>query len=691
MSITHRTNTESVWAKLKLTGMAAALSFIMTLVLAGCPVEPDPESGGGNDFVAVTGISGVPTQAEVDTALPLTGIVAPANATNQTIAWKVKTGTGTTAPGAAIADGNLKAEGPGDVTVTAAIAMGKSDTEDFTRDFTITVYAAGTLPTVDSVTVSPSTASVQKGETLQFNAMVEGTNSPSQMVSWSITTAGVKRGTSISESGLLTVAADETLGAALTIKAVSNADNTKSGSVMVTVTGADPVVPTVNWLTVSPETERVAKGSNQTFIAAVKGTNNPPKTVTWSIVQTGKKEGTAISEGGVLTVASDEMLTSLTIKAVSNADNTMYDTATVSVIEAPPPIPIEELAAHVAGLPENVDVYPEYPHLVKLAMTNIMANGVMGSINQAVTSRYVILDLSACYATNNTISGVRNNPGSNDMNVIRRNRYIVGIILPDSLTAIGELAFYACWYPTRIDIPGSVTSIGSEAFTGCGSLVSVIIPEGVTSIRGSTFSGCESLTSVVIPASVTLFYAGAFAGCSSLTSVTIPANLHHNSISAFSTAEIVWTVTGSGGNWTTSRNGALLIYNGDTLLYNGDTVYNGDTLVYGRAASGSVTIPDSVTSIDGSAFYECTSLTSITIPGSVTSIGAYAFQGCTGLTSVTFAPGSNISEADFEAGYYGGSTFPGDLREKYLSGGAGTYTRPLPLTDPGTTGTWTKQ
>jgi hypothetical protein len=49
-----------------------------------------------------------------------------------------------------------------------------------------------------------------------------------------------------------------------------------------------------------------------------------------------------------------------------------------------------------------------------------------------------------------------------------------------------------------------------------------------------------------------------------------------------------------------------------------------------------VTIPNSVTSIETWAFFECTGLTSITIPNSVTSIGVAAFGGCTGMTSPVY-------------------------------------------------------
>ncbi|MDO5148896.1 MAG: leucine-rich repeat protein [Oscillospiraceae bacterium] len=62
----------------------------------------------------------------------------------------------------------------------------------------------------------------------------------------------------------------------------------------------------------------------------------------------------------------------------------------------------------------------------------------------------------------------------------------------------------------------------------------------------------------------------------------------------------------------------------------------------------SVTIPDSVTSIEAAAFRKCTSLTSVTIPDSVRSIGKRAFRRCTSLTSVTISNSmTSIAEEAF--------------------------------------------
>ena len=70
------------------------------------------------------------------------------------------------------------------------------------------------------------------------------------------------------------------------------------------------------------------------------------------------------------------------------------------------------------------------------------------------------------------------------------------MIIPDSVTSIGSLAFCDCDKLTSVTIGNSVTSIGDFAFSGCSGLTSVTIPNGVTSIGESAFEACTGLTSV---------------------------------------------------------------------------------------------------------------------------------------------------------------------------------------------------
>ncbi len=97
--------------------------------------------------------------------------------------------------------------------------------------------------------------------------------------------------------------------------------------------------------------------------------------------------------------------------------------------------------------------------------------------------------------------------------------------IPDSVTSIGNSAFWGCSSLTSVTIPDSVTSIGDRAFWRCSSLTSVAIPDSVTAIGDSAFGECSNLTSVTIPDSVTSIGARAFYGCASLTSITIPKNV----------------------------------------------------------------------------------------------------------------------------------------------------------------------
>ena len=187
------------------------------------------------------------------------------------------------------------------------------------------------------------------------------------------------------------------------------------------------------------------------------------------------------------------------------------------------------------------------------------------------------------------------------------------VTISDGVTSIGNYAFDDCFNLTSITIPKSVTSIGIGAFSGCSRLRSVTIPNSVTSIRDYVFNGCSDLISVIIPNSVTSIGSAAFRGCTNLSVITIPKSVTSIGKEAFSGCTGLKSV---------------VIPDGVTSIES--SAFNGCTWL------NSVTIPDSVTSIGERAFQDCGRLTSITIPANVTSIGSYAFDDCTGLTSVTF-------------------------------------------------------
>jgi uncharacterized protein YjdB len=200
-----------------------------------------------------------------------------------------------------------------------------------TDDGTVIVKVGPATPTttVTSVTVSPNSTSVEKGQTQNFSATVSGTNSPSQSVTWNVSGGSAS---SIDASGVLSVGSGET-ASTLTVTATSTFDTGKSGSASVTVTTPTPTVTSVS---VSPSTASVQKGNTQNFSATVSGTNSPSQSVTWSV---SGGSASSIDASGVLTVGAGETATSLTVKATSVADNSKNGTATVSVTTATPSTP----------------------------------------------------------------------------------------------------------------------------------------------------------------------------------------------------------------------------------------------------------------------------------------------------------------------------------------------------------------
>ena len=195
------------------------------------------------------------------------------------------------------------------------------------------------------------------------------------------------------------------------------------------------------------------------------------------------------------------------------------------------------------------------------------------------------------------------------------------ITIPNSVISIEESAFYNCSGLTSLNIPSSVASIGEKAFYNCSGLTSLTIPNSVTGIGVSAFSWCRSLTSIFIGSSIVNIGGGAFYECSGLTSIqVVEGNSKYDSRNGCNA--IIET-----------ESNILIVGCKETVIPNSVTSIGGSAFRYCTNLT-SIDIPNSVTSIGEYAFQDCIGLTSVTIPNSVTSIGHYAFSGCTGLTSV---------------------------------------------------------
>ncbi len=203
------------------------------------------------------------------------------------------------------------------------------------------------------------------------------------------------------------------------------------------------------------------------------------------------------------------------------------------------------------------------------------------------------------------------------------NAEIKTVVIPDSVTAIGEAAFKNCVNLETVEFPDSLTSIGAEAFQSCEKLQSVALPPSLTSIGAHAFYWCAGLTTVTIPASVAIdpdglesdAQAGVFCSCKNLTSVTLEPGLK----------EI-------GPEWFDDCNSLTQIEIPDSVIRIHKHAFFGTHLE-------SVVIPDSVTQIDAGAFSCCRELTAVTVPDSVTDIGEAAFKMCGRLTSFDLPDG----------------------------------------------------
>ena len=219
------------------------------------------------------------------------------------------------------------------------------------------------------------------------------------------------------------------------------------------------------------------------------------------------------------------------------------------------------------------------------------------------------------------------NPLGSGASLYLNGKLVTDLIIPNSVTNIGNYAFSNCSSLTSITIPDSVTSIGGSAFSNCSSLTSITIPDSVTSIGWYAFCNCSSLASITIPNSVTSIDRDTFDGCSSLTSITIPDSVTSIDYYAFRNCSSLKDVYYSG---TQEQWEKISIYD-----YNG--CLTSATIHYGSSApaanAGAMRAPAATAAQNTSgAVYTATAQNAV--PGELYML--YAFSSGTDLSSLEY-------------------------------------------------------
>ncbi len=183
------------------------------------------------------------------------------------------------------------------------------------------------------------------------------------------------------------------------------------------------------------------------------------------------------------------------------------------------------------------------------------------------------------------------------------------------------------WYANKssikkVVVEQGITRIGDNAFFACSNVTDVSLPVGLLSIGESAFFNI-SATTFKIPYTVTSVEDVAI-NFDTLTTIEIPPylqNLGHNAIR--SDNMVSYTVS-SNSNYFSAKDGVLYDYLGKTIV------------AYPNNKADDVFImPEEVTTIASSAFFECDNLTSIILSPNLKTIEDGGFRSCSNLSSIS--------------------------------------------------------
>lgn len=206
------------------------------------------------------------------------------------------------------------------------------------------------------------------------------------------------------------------------------------------------------------------------------------------------------------------------------------------------------------------------------------------------------------------------------------------VILPDTLSSIGEGAFNNCLNLSSIVLPSQFKRIGKEAFSGCNNLLTITVPRSITTIEENAFYGC-GLT--------TVFYGGSQREWNSLIlSIDSGNDPLLNATIFYETIVAQSGICGNDVRWDLYTDGTLIISgNGDMYDY---TFSNRAPWNEYNDQITSIVVESDITRIGNYSFYAAHAKT-LTIEDASLAIGEYACAYNINLTEIDFGKGTVLA------------------------------------------------
>ena len=298
----------------------------------------------------------------------------------------------------------------------------------------------------------------------------------------------------------------------------------------------------------------------------------------------------------------------------------------------------------------------------------------------SLTYAHIPASLTQCITTNYGSSGPFQLSGLTDVtfgegttrvveHLLEETPQLTSVILPDTVTEIGERAFRVSGL-THIWLGSGLQTIQASAFAECENLGSPIFPEGLTTVGDQAFQNCASLWDPQFPESLRTIGNEAFKNCDTIERAVLNHGLEVIGRSAFADCDRLFQTYIPASlqrvtTWSYSNNGPFTNSSLRSILFEEGVTVIPDHLFDSCPKLKGLRLPDTIVKIGEDAFANCKVLNDITMPRDLERLEWRAFYNCKSLTRVSF---------DENLSYLHTGAFSGceDLTALFFSGPAPT-------------------